>query len=198
MSPQTIIFIGRSGCGKGTQAKLVESYIHKNDPQKQPVFYVETGAQFREFIKTGTYTGELSKEIYDHVDRQPDFLAIWMWTHLLVENLTGKEHLIIDGAPRSLPEASVLLGALDFYKRNVHVVYIDVSRQWSERQLLARGREDDSTVAKIAKRLDWFERDVVPAINYLEKNPAYNFIRVNGEQSIDHVHGEILAGLKFF
>ncbi len=196
MSPQTFIFIGRSGCGKGTQAKLIESYLYEKDKEERTVFYVETGAQFRDFITGKSYTSGLSKEIYDNVDRQPDFLAIWMWTHLFVENLTGKEHLIVDGAPRSLPEAMVLTSALEFYKRQVNVVYIDVSREWSERQLRARGREDDSTGAKIAKRLDWFDRDVVPAIEYFEKNPAHNFIKVSGEHPIETVHESIVSALK--
>lgn len=198
MSPQTFIFIGRSGCGKGTQAKLLNEYIKQQDAGNRDIYYVETGAQFRDFIKKKKFTNKRSQEIYARDDRQPDFLAIWMWSHNLVENLTGKEHLVLDGTPRSLPEATVLDNALAFYARKANIIHLDVSREWSQEKLLARGRSDDATLAKINKRLDWFDKDVAQAIDYFQNNPAHNYIHVNGEQGIDAVHAEIVSKLKIF
>ena len=45
---QSFIFMGRSGCGKGTQAKLLMEYLKKIDPARD-IFYLETGAGVREF-----------------------------------------------------------------------------------------------------------------------------------------------------
>jgi len=202
MPTQTFILIGRSGCGKGTQGKLIEEYLKTQDKvggakkAGRPVYYLETGARFREFFKEESYSSSLAREIYDRDDRQPDFLAIWMWSHLLLKDLTEGEHLIADGTCRSLPEAQVFDGALKFYKRKANIVYIDVGREWSEKRLLARGRADDASLAKITKRLDWFDRDVMPAIEYYKNNSDYNFVAVNGEQPIETVHADIVEKIK--
>ncbi|HLP44050.1 MAG TPA: nucleoside monophosphate kinase [Candidatus Nanoarchaeia archaeon] len=198
MSPQTIIFIGRSGCGKSTQAKLLTEYLEKIDQNKRKIYHVETGEKFRDFIKGENLTSRLSKQVYDNVERQPDFLAITMWTRAFIDNLTGDEHLIIDGAPRSLPEAYILNGALNFYNRRANIIYLNVRREWSEKMLAARGREDDSTKAKIEKRLNWFDTDVVPAIGYFKEENKHNVVEVKGERPQEEVLADIIAGLKIF
>ena len=195
MNPQTFIFIGRSGCGKGSQAKLLTDYLKENDAKKRGVYYIETGAEFRKLIQGGSLSSQLSKATYEQNERQCDFLAIWMWSHMLVDNVTGEEHIIFDGAPRSELEAMVMNNALDFYSRKANIVYINVSRVLSERRLVERGRKDDLDMKMIARRLDWFEKDVVPAIEYFRKQSAHNFIEVNGEQGLEKVHEEIVSRL---
>lgn len=194
---QTVIFIGRSGCGKGTQAHIFKNRLATQDTQ-HPILYVETGQYFREFIREGTYSSYLSKQAYENDERQPNFLACWMWSKVLIEELTEGMHLIFDGAPRARAEAEILTTALRFYKREEPVViYINVSREWSEEKLLKRGRSDDLNLEKIDKRLDWFDRDVVPAINYFKSDPFYRFIEVDGEQSIEKVHSDIIAAYEY-
>lgn len=189
----TIIFVGPSGSGKGTQADLFKNWINRRDMEKRQILYVETGERFRKFIRSEGYSSEISKEIYNLDERQPDFLACWMWGNVLIEELHADTHLVFDGAARSLPEAEILTTALKFYKRErITVIYINVSRKWSEKHLLSRGRFDDVNIDKIDKRLDWFEKDTKPAVEYFKNNPYYNFIEVNGEQTIEKVHKDIL------
>lgn len=197
MSPQTFIFIGRSGCGKGTQAELIKQYFQTKDPGT-PIYYLETGAEFRAFIKGDSYTSALSRKVYENDERQPDFLAIWMWSHLLVHNLKGNEHLFMDGTPRSLPETFSVLNALDFYDRKANIIYIDVPRALSEKRLLARGRFDDTSIDKIKKRLDWFDKDVMPAVNFFRETDTHNFIEVDGDRSIEEVQKDIMSQIKIF
>lgn len=195
MNPYTFIFIGRSGCGKGTQAELLQKYVNEKYPTDE-IFYLETGERFRNFIKEDTYSSKLSKAVYETGERQPSFLAIWMWSHLLVESFKGTEHLIIDGSPRAYTEALALDTAFNFYgRKNIIVVHLNVTRKWSEDRLLNRGRMDDVDLDKVKKRLDWYEEDVVPATEFFKVNPNYNFIDVNGEQSIEEVYGEIMEKL---
>ena len=190
--PLTFIFTGRSGCGKGTQVELLRKYIARYDERHRRIFYLETGARFRDFIAEEGYTRKLSKEVYRLGDRQPDFLAVWMWSHMLIDDLTGQEHLIIDGTPRSLNEAKILEGAMAFYGRiKPYVVYLDVSRAWSEKHLLSRGRSDDD-LSGVKKRLDWYDRDVAPAIEFYRNNPAVTFVQISGEQSVGAVHEELI------
>ena len=190
----TIIFIGRSGCGKGTQADLLQSYIAGNDKESRRILSVETGERFRQFIKGDTYSSSLSNEVYKNDLRQPDFLACFMWGKVLIEELGKDTHLIFDGTSRSLLEASILSTALQFYQReNPKVIYLKVSRKWSEEKLLARGRSDDKTLTDIDKRLDWFDRDTLPAIEYFRNNQFYKLLEINGEQSKEKVHSDIVA-----
>ncbi len=188
--------MGRSGSGKGTQAKLLQDYINAKDAEKHPFFYVETGARFRQFIEGEPFANKLAKQIYEEGGRQPDFLAIWIWSHVVLENMTGNEHLILDGTPRSLPESYILDTAMKFFKREKpNIIHIDVSRKWSMEKLLARGRADDKTAHDIDKRLDWFDKDVTPAFTFFENNPDYNYVKVNGELSIEEVQREIIKGI---
>ncbi|OHA92236.1 MAG: hypothetical protein A3J09_02030 [Candidatus Zambryskibacteria bacterium RIFCSPLOWO2_02_FULL_51_21] len=194
---QTIIFIGRSGCGKGTQAELFKNRIRKFEPDLpagRQVLYVETGEHFRRFLRGENFSAKLSKKIYEVDERQPDFLACYMWSHILLSELDADMHLVFDGAPRALDEAEILTSALKFYGRDKPaVIYINVSREWSEKRLLARGRADDVNLSRIDKRLDWFDKDVMPAVEYFRANPYYRFFEINGEQTIEEVHAEIIA-----
>ncbi|MEX2013808.1 MAG: nucleoside monophosphate kinase [Parcubacteria group bacterium] len=194
----TVIFIGRSGCGKGTQADLLKNRIAHLDQDKRQILYVETGERFRQFIRGEGFSSRLSKEVYEKDERQPDFLACWIWAGMLVEELAEDMHLIFDGAPRARAEAILLTTALEFYKRTMPtIIYLNVSRQWSEERLLSRGRQDDRTLQKINKRLDWFESDTWPATEYFRTNALYRFLEINGEQSVERVYADIIAAYDY-
>ena len=142
MTLQTFIIIGRSGSGKGTQADLLQEYIKKQDSETE-ILYVESGDEFREFLKSDSYSSKLAKEVNTKGELQPAFLAIWVWADYLTKNLNDKKHLILDGTPRKLNEAHVLDGAFSFYKRsNVNVIYINVSEDWATNRLKDRQRSD--------------------------------------------------------
>lgn len=198
MAQQTFIFIGRSGCGKGTQAALLIHEIEQRDPEKRPIFYLETGSKFREFIKGEKYSNKLALELMKSGERQPDFLAIWNWTEILIGQMDSEKHLIVDGMPRSFQEALVFDSAIDFYslKRPV-VVYINVSKEHSRQRLALRGRADDILPEVIEKRLAWFDTEVSPAVEYFRHHLGYLFIEVNGEQTIEKVFADISSRLSW-
>jgi adenylate kinase len=194
-SLQTFIFMGRSGCGKGTQGKLLESKLRTIDSEHD-ILYLESGDIFRTFIKGNNFSQKLSREIYESGALQPEFLAVWAWASLLVDNMGGKEHLILDGVPRKLRETHVLDSALDFYgRKQTNIMYINVSREWSKERMMARGRLDDNN-DDVDVRLNWFDADVMPAVNYFRNNPDYVFHQIDGEQPIEEVHKAVLESLK--
>ena len=201
MSPKTFIFIGRSGCGKGTQAKILMEHIAGMDSDAKKIMYLETGARFREFIKGTSYSSQRAAEIAREGGRQPDFLAVWNWAHVMIEEMTGDEHLVVDGMPRSYQEALVLDSAVSFYKREKPVViFLDVSRDWSRKHLISRskieGRADDQ-LALIENRLNWFETDVLPAIKFFNQHPGYRFLHVSGEQPVEAVTADLMSQLNW-
>ncbi len=120
-----------------------------------------------------------------------------MWSHIILDKFKGTEHLLLDGITRSLPEAMAFTTALEFYSRSAKVVFIDVSRKWAIERMVERGRSDDTSKEEMRKKLDWFDMDSMSAINYFDENDRYELLKINGEQSIDEVHAEIMAKLKF-
>ena len=195
---RTFIFIGRSGCGKGTQARLLIDEVTRRDPYKREVLYLETGARFREFIKGDKYSNKLSSKIAELGGRQPDFLAVWAWSTVLVDEMDNTKHLVVDGMPRSYQEALAFDSAVDFYNLpKPTVIYVNVSKEWSMNRMKERGRADDQSLKMIEKRLEWFDTDVNPAIELFKHHPGYSFVEVNGEQPIDVVHKDIMSRLNW-
>jgi len=193
MRPQTFIFFGKSGSGKGTQAKLLGDYLKRTKGNE--VLYIETGEGFRDFIKTDSHTAQLTKEVLSGGGLLPVFMPIWLWTDFLVKNYNGTEDLILDGLCRRPAEAPVLDSALKFFgQKNPIIIYINVSNEWSFARMKDRGRKDD-TEAYIKSRLDWFEWNVVPAMAYFHEHPDYTFLEINGEQTVEEVQSEILSRL---
>lgn len=199
IKPKTFIFTGRSGCGKGTQAKILEQFLKLSTPHL-PIFYIETGVKFREFIEGSSLTSKLASEIYKAGGKQPDFLAVWNWSHFLIEQMNGNEHIIIDGTPRSYEEALVLDSAMTFYNREQpFVIHLDVSREWSRKHIENRakleGRIDDQSAEEIDRRLDWFETDVIRAIKFFENHRGYKYVKINGEGTVEEVAQSIQSAI---
>ena len=191
MKQKTYILIGRSGCGKDTQLRLIEDRLKELDPGRK-IIDLKTGESLREYWGEEGYANDLSREINNKGLLQPEFLVIYLWGKKLIEKIRGNEHLIFDGSPRRLSEAKVLESALRFFKRDEPtVIYLNVSRQWSIDRLTGRGRDDD-TVEQINQRLDWFGEYVTPALDYLKNNKRYKFVDINGEQTIEKVFEELV------
>lgn len=185
--------MGRSGCGKGTQVDLFIESLKKKGRSDDEIFYLETGQQFRDFIEGDSYTSTLAREIMERGGRHPAFLASWMWTSLLINGMKEGTAIILDGSPRSQAEADNLNTITDYYGiEKGHFIYIDVSRDWAKERLLGRERKHDDE-EKIGKRLDWFETDVKSVMDSYKDNEKFNFIKINGEQSIEDVHKDITA-----
>jgi len=196
MKHQTIVFIGISGAGKGTQANLLEEYFQSKDDTR--VYHIETGNLFREFLKKDTYAGHLSKKISESGGLQPDFLATWLWGGSLLESVSKEgEHLIIDGTPRRVSEAYMLLSAFHFLKRkNIVVIYLSVSEKEALVRLKKRKRSDDLDFDGVMNRFSWFAKEVVPTLDVFKKNIDIKVHDINGERSIEEIHSEIISLLK--
>lgn len=194
MNSQTFVFFGRSGCGKGTQAKLLSDYLKKNG---KDVLYMETGSTFRKLSEEENLTGKNVQDILKNGYLIPVFLPIWIWTDLMIKNFTGKEDIILDGVCRRKEEAVALDSAFDFYKIDKpNIILMNVSKEWSYDRMMGRKRSDD-TPEKIQNRLDWYEKDVVPSVEYFRGKEGYNFIEINGEQTIENVFKDIIKALGY-
>ena len=189
--PLVFLLMGRSGCGKGTQAKLLIKYLKDNNLGE--TLYVYTGERLRNFAeKEENFAARLAKSKMKDGDLLPSFLAVWLWSGALIEGVKENNNVIMDGSPRTLLEALMTDDAMEFYGRsNVVPIFLETSEEWSTQRLLGRGRSDDS-LKSIKKRMAYFEKSVAPIIDYYEKESKYKLIKVNGEQSVEDVHREIL------
>lgn len=94
-----IIFLGAPGAGKGTQAENVS--------EKYNIPAVSTGAIIRNSIKTGTAAGLAAKAYTDAGNLVPDEVVISIIKERLAEPDCA-EGFILDGFPRTLPQAEAL------------------------------------------------------------------------------------------
>lgn len=188
------IIIGRSGCGKGTQAELLKKHLEEKGTEN--VLHVTTGGGFREFIAGDSHAAVLSKELTNTGGLNPEFLAIWNWSNIFIQNLSGNETIILDGAPRRIGEMEPLHSAIRFFGYDMPVViHLNVSETWAMEKLASRGREDDASRMEQEKKMEWFNQDVLPCLDAYSKDPRYVYVHINGEQTIEGVHKELLQQL---
>jgi adenylate kinase len=193
--PRAFIILGRSGCGKGTQADLLMTHLRNTKGKINKTIHIESGALLRNFAKGDNFTQIKIKSVLSGGVLVPESIIVALWTDYLIANFTGTENLVFDGTPRKLHEAQLLDNALQFYGiEKPNVLCLNVSKDWSEKRLQGRARKDDTPDA-IARRLAWFETEVTKTIDFYKNNSYYNFIDINGEQSIEDVQNEILAKL---
>ena len=98
-----IVMLGAPGAGKGTQAKMIAD--------KYSVPHVSTGDIFRANIKEGTALGLEAKSYMDQGKLVPDELTV----RILLDRVAKddcKNGYVLDGFPRTIPQAEVLKDAL--------------------------------------------------------------------------------------
>ncbi len=197
MKPITAIFFGRSGAGKGTQAQLLIEKLKATD-KDNAVLYIETGQRLRDFIKRGGYSANLVEDVVmKKGGLMPAFFPIWLWSGMMIDELkTGNEHMVFDGVCRRVIEPPVLDTALKFFSREKpYIIFLEVHHDSAKDRLIKRGRHDDVDY-KIAERMRWFDADVVPAVKFYIDNPDYRYLHINGDQSIEDVHKDILKAME--
>ncbi|MFI3176410.1 MAG: adenylate kinase [Eubacteriales bacterium] len=94
-----IIMLGAPGAGKGTQAKMIADKYH--------VPHISTGDIFRSNIKNNTELGLEAKKYMDLGQLVPDELTV----KILLDRVAKadcKEGYVLDGFPRTIPQATVL------------------------------------------------------------------------------------------
>ena len=113
-----IMLLGAPGVGKGTQAKKIQ--------EKYPIPQISTGDILREAVKNQTELGKKAKVIMDKGELVTDDLMIGLVRERLQEN-DCESGFILDGFPRTIPQAEALEVLLEELKLKLNaVVDIDV------------------------------------------------------------------------
>lgn len=98
-----IIMLGAPGAGKGTQAKRIA--------EKYNIPHISTGDIFRANIKNGTELGKKAKTYMDKGELVPDELVVDLVVDRVAQD-DAKNGYVLDGFPRTIPQAEALDAAL--------------------------------------------------------------------------------------
>jgi adenylate kinase len=125
-----IVLMGLPGAGKGTQAdKIVEKYA---------IPHISTGDMFRAAIKGGTDLGLKAKSFMDEGALVPDEVTIGIVRERLSKSDCDNGFLL-DGFPRTVPQAAALDALLADLNKNVeHVLNIQVEQEELIKRLTGR------------------------------------------------------------
>ena len=137
MSQLNLVLLGPPGSGKGTQGERLREELE--------LPYWATGDILRAAVKEQTELGLKAKEFMDRGDLVTDELIIGMITER-IDSDEAEKGFILDGFPRTIPQADALGAALEGLGRELTaVLLIDVSdeeviRRLSGRRVSAAGR----------------------------------------------------------
>ena len=130
MSELNLILFGPPGAGKGTQADRLRSDFQ--------LPYIATGDMLRANVKEGTDLGKKAKEYMDRGDLVPDDLIVAMAAERLSED-DAQDGFILDGFPRTVPQAEALDRQLSQMSRRITtVLLIEVTDEEVVRRLSGR------------------------------------------------------------
>jgi len=171
--------------------ELLQKYL-KDHNLAEDILYTSTGHEFRKLIEGGSYTGQLVKETLERGFLQPNFITISLFMNILATGMKEQTCLMADGFPRTVPQSEAFYSAMKFYKRKIiHIIYIELSEEEAKKRMLLRGRTDD-TEDSIMKRFNEYLNNVLPSMNYFKDKEGYLIHTINGNQTIEAVHSDII------
>jgi len=186
----TIVFFASPGGGKDTHSALLINYLESK--LKEPVLYLGAGEEFRKLEKN--HTRKIINKIMTDGALVPDFLVETIVGNMIMNKMTPRSHLVLNGFPRNVAQAKKLAEIAKFYKHKVKVVYIKVPPEEAVKRITNRstGRSDDNEET-IKKRFEIFEKENSPLEEYFKSN--FELICIDGNDEKQKVHKKIVKAL---
>jgi len=201
------VFLGIPGAGKGTQAKRLSKDLN--------IPYIGTGDILRKNVEEKTPLGLKVKEILD----MGKFVADETMIEIIKNEIKDKESFILDGFPRTVPQAEALDDLLkELGKKISCVLFLDVSDAEVIKRVLSRyvcvsckkefnlyldkiadkkcplcggelKQRSDDNEATIKERISQYRAKTQPLIDFYKEKNLFKVI--NGEGSPDEVFSQI-------
>ncbi|ACU53387.1 adenylate kinase [Acidimicrobium ferrooxidans DSM 10331] len=208
-----LALLGRQGAGKGTQAVRISHHF--------AIAHIATGDILRAAVRAGTPFGEKAKAYLDRGELVPDAVIIGVVAERLSEADATRRGFVLDGFPRTVEQAEALEGLLAPHGLDV-VIDLEVP-EWLVLERLASRRvcsvcganystsmpprvdwtcdlcggevvqRADDTEEAIRRRLDAYERQTTPLIEYYRERELLEV--VDGVGGPEEVMERILEAL---
>ncbi len=184
-----IVIFGAPGSGKGTQSeKLIEKYgLH----------HISTGEVLRDHIARKTEIGKIADTYISKGQLIPDSLMIDILEDILDHEPAAQRGLILDGFPRTVPQADALE---DLFKRRGqelhHVIGLEVPEDELVQRMILRGKQTgraDDNIDTIKNRLKVYHELTTPLRDYYMDRGKYR--RINGSGSVEDIFASIAAAI---
>jgi adenylate kinase len=189
-----LILLGPPGAGKGTQAqRLVEQY---------DIVQLSTGDMLRAAVKAGTPVGLRAKDIMARGELVPDDVVVAIVADR-IEEPDARDGFILDGFPRTVPQAQALdrmlaarglaLDAVIELKVDTAILLKRIENRVAEMTARGEALRPDDNAAALNKRLEAYRALTAPLIGYYAGKGALK--TVDGMAPIEKVSAAIAAAL---
>jgi adenylate kinase len=182
----TVLF-GPPGSGKGTQASIISERFH--------LPHISTGQMLRDEVAAGTELGREVAPIMKSGGLIPDDLMVRVIERRLAQ-ADARAGVLLDGFPRTVPQAKELDDMLERTGREIGVVlFFDVPESELQKRIEHRAEMDhraDDTPAAFVRRMLEYEAKTAPVLGYY-KDRGTRIEFVNGHAPIEAVTDSILA-----
>ena len=188
-----VVLLGPPGAGKGTQAQIIAGRLG--------VPAISTGDIFRANVSGQTDLGKQAKKYMDAGDLVPDEITVAMVKDRLAEP-DAEEGFLLDGFPRTIPQAEQLRGSLEDLGQaldRVLEMVVDeeeLVRRLSGRRVVVDGQEvqrDDDKPETVRHRLQVYREQTEPLSGFYDE--AGLLSRIDAIGSIEEVTARALEAL---
>lgn len=185
-----LVFFGKPGAGKGTQAAIIK--------EKFNLVHLSTGDLFRYNMKNDTPLGQLAKSYIDAGNLVPDQVTIDMLEDAVLKNKDAKG-FIFDGFPRTDAQAEALDALMARLEMKIDAtIALEAEDDILVERLLNRGltsgRSDDQDEAKIRNRFDEYTAKTAPLRAFYSNQEKFH--EILGVGSVEEITERILAVIK--
>jgi adenylate kinase len=179
-----VLLLGPQGSGKGTQAKRIQA--------EYGIPHIATGEILRAAMEEGTELGRRVKPIVESGQLVPDELMIDLIRDRLMQP-DAERGFVLDGFPRTSPQADALDAMLDEIGRSLSIVFEfqlpdEIARERLLRRAELEGRADD-TPDVIDRRLALYHEQTEPLVEHYRAQG--NLVGVHANKSVDGVFAEV-------
>jgi len=179
-----MVLLGPPGAGKGTQAQLLAARLG--------VPAISTGDMLRAAVAAGSELGGRVESIMASGALVDDALMAEVVRERVAQADTDRGYLL-DGYPRTLPQAETLAGILDDAGQALDaVLLVDVPEDELVRRALLRGRGDDKEEV-IRERLRLYREKTEPLIGYYRERGLLR--EIDGNRPVEEVTSRMYAAL---
>ena len=180
----TVLLMGRPGCGKGTQATLLS--------ERLGWIRLSSGDRIKQIRDGNEPFSARVRAVYDKGTLLPDWLADFILEQGLLE-LEPYVGVITEGFARTERQAHHYVDIIDWLGRGLQVINLEVSEEEAMRRMLSRSetqhRPDSNSEEKIRQRFAQFTNETQAALDYMRER---GFVKdVDGEQTPQKIAEDI-------